>query len=627
MAFTSETILKFGSDAIEFAVVTLLNYSLENQKTGAFNYRRREAITVTGLFSNVESSTPIEEHFRQVKLLLESNQEFVDLKINNLSYGKARILSYTFPTSVAFDQNSVRFSKFTISMEVFKDDSSGSYASANLPSAVSSVTNDWFKLNGFRESLSFSLGEDNNFLVSHNISFAVDNIDKVSSNQVVTFANKIANDFFAQGLDSLSGIRSLYSSTSFQSSATDYGSSLVNQEVDLINYNFNYSKNYRLFSDNQTNTTETITHDFGYNSSGVIEVIERGRIKGKGSTIAAARQNAITKLNQNLADAYTARCNPFFQQYFSTYYSSFTSVLPNYNNADTLKSNAVSITKDLSGIQNEVGYEIRFTTNASFSNSTRIHSYTVDLQEDTNGVVNSSIRGEVRYYTSKNHSFDKISDFRDSIVNVSDISIINPYFLKLKSLNSGTYGGKRTSTEVQYNKFGVSMNYVKSYSNDPSLDTGSNLVSSLNVRTTTNFPINRFSTVEVPKGKEIIYQNRHLTEGQRSIFIDMTLNREEVFKLADSGTDTSTGGNKNPAKVFEKARLLLTREMLDKTNGFLMGSASKGRVLQIFAGLFQEKDYVEKITTYFMESLTLQLNSSYNLTANADFKFLLKKEK
>ena len=209
MAFTSETMLKFGSDAIEFAVVTLLDYSLENEKAGAFNYRRRENISVVGLFSNRESSTPIEEHFRQVKLLLESNNEFVDLKINDLSYGKVRILSYSFPASIAFDENSVRFSKFTITMEVLKDDSSGSFADANLPSSISSVTDDWYKLKSFQENISFNLQEDNNFLVTHSISFGVDNVDKLSSAQVSTFANGIANSLFALGLDSLSDIRSL----------------------------------------------------------------------------------------------------------------------------------------------------------------------------------------------------------------------------------------------------------------------------------------------------------------------------------------------------------------------------------------------------------------------------------
>ena len=97
MAFTSETILKFGSTAIEFAVVTLLNYSLENEKAGAFNYRRKENISVTGYFSNRESSVPISEHFRQIKLLLENSTDFIDLKLNDLSYGKVRFLNFNFP--------------------------------------------------------------------------------------------------------------------------------------------------------------------------------------------------------------------------------------------------------------------------------------------------------------------------------------------------------------------------------------------------------------------------------------------------------------------------------------------------------------------------------------------------
>ena len=62
-------------------------------------------------------------------------------------------------------------------MEVLKDDSSGSFADANLPSSISSVTDDWYKLKSFQENISFNLQEDNNFLVTHSLSFGVDNVD------------------------------------------------------------------------------------------------------------------------------------------------------------------------------------------------------------------------------------------------------------------------------------------------------------------------------------------------------------------------------------------------------------------------------------------------------------------
>ena len=54
MAFTSETVLKFGTTAVSFVVITLLDYALENEKAGAFNYRRKERISLQGLFSNTK---------------------------------------------------------------------------------------------------------------------------------------------------------------------------------------------------------------------------------------------------------------------------------------------------------------------------------------------------------------------------------------------------------------------------------------------------------------------------------------------------------------------------------------------------------------------------------------------
>lgn len=621
MAFTSETMLKFGSDAIEFAVTTLLSYNLINEKAGAFNYRRKENITVTGLFSNRESQTPIEEHFRQIKLLLESNNQFVDLQINDLSYGKARILSYDFPTSVQFDQNSVRFTTFTMSMEIFKDDSSGAYADSNLPSAVSVVTDDWYKIKNFTESISFDIQQDKNFLVSHRVAFGVDNIDKDTSENVVSFANGIANQFFAQGLDSLSDIRSLYSSTSFQVSNTDYGSSLINQEADIINYNFSYSKNYTVFSDNQSNTSQTLITELSFGENGVIQVTERGRIKGKGNDLASARQNAITKLEENLANAYSNRCNTFFQNYFSTYYSNFQNLVPNYNASDVLYSNPVSITKDLSGFESEVGYSVTFTTNADYSNSTRIHSFTVDLEELADGIVNTNIKGNVRYYTSKNVLYDKVSDLKTNIIDTtaSDLTLISPYFKKVKDTNND-YAGVRTSTDISYEKFGVSANYTKNYSNAPSLSTDSNLITSLVIDTSTQNPVNRFSTTNIPKGDEVIYQTRQLTEGSRSLNLKMTVNREQLY--ATSGN----GQNQNPSHVFSKLAYLFSTSMLHKTSGYLMGT-NNPRLLNIFSRLYNEGDYEKDKTTFFMDSLQLSIDSSYNLTVNSGFKFLVRKEK
>jgi hypothetical protein len=105
------------------------------------------------------------------RLLLENATDFVDLQLNDKSYGKARFLSFAFPASVAFDENSVRFSKINIQLEILKDDSSGTFANNNLPSSVSSLSSNWYKLKNFNENLSFALTEDGNFSATHTISF------------------------------------------------------------------------------------------------------------------------------------------------------------------------------------------------------------------------------------------------------------------------------------------------------------------------------------------------------------------------------------------------------------------------------------------------------------------------
>jgi hypothetical protein len=633
MAFTSETVIKFGSTAVSFAVATLLNYSVTNQKAGAFNYRRKEDISIEGYFSNRESSVPIKEHFRQVKLLLESSTDFVEIFLNDKSYGKARFLNYSFPTSVNFDENSVRFTKFTITLEVFKDDSSNTFAAENLPSVYSNTTNLWYKLRDFSESFNFTLQDDGNFLASHRLSFGIDNIDKDSETTVVTDARDIANTFFALGLDSLSSIRSFYSSTSFQISNTDYGSSLIDQTVDLINYNFSYSKQYTVFSDNSSTTTETLLTDVVFNAEGVIEVVERGRIKGKGSSFAAARANAISKLNSNLSSAYS-RCNNVFNRYFSNDYSKFKRILPKYNALDTLRSNPISITKDLTETQPEIGYEIRFTTNAAYDDSTTIHTYSISLVKDAQGIYNSTINGSIKFYTNKNKAFSSNLTYIKNIISANsgadDLTRINPYYLAVAG--SGTFAGIRTSTAINHLKFGVETTYTKTYSNSPTLS-NSGLVRQLTISENTNLPVNRYSNANIPgswnqnsrkvdKSQETIYQTTQLTEGVKSIAIEMKINRNNLY--------TGTGVNIVPDTVFGKIKDLFSTEMLHKDNGRLFGInyPQYQYGIKAFSKIYNE-NFGFKLgdLTFFMDNLNLSIDNNYNLRASIEYKFLVKKEK
>lgn len=627
MAFTSETVLKFGNSPVSFAVITLLDYSLQNEKLGAFSYRRRENVSLQGVFSNRESNVPISEHFRQVQLLLESSTDFVDIKLNDKSYGKARFVSFSFPTSVSFDENAVRFSKLNIQLEILKDDSAGTFANSNLPSSISSLSSIWYKVKNFTESFSFRLEEDNTFSASHNISFGIDNIDKNSDSQVVSFANQIANNFFAQGLDVLSYIRPFYSATDFQISALDYGSSLKNQSIDLINYTFSYSKDYSVLSSNEANVTETVFTEIIHNENGVFDVVEKGRIKGKGVSYPAARANAIARLDVNLANAYT-RCNAAFNRYLSDNFANFSTFFPKYNAADTLRSQAASITKDLSEFGPEIGYEIRFTTDKSYE-ATRIHSYSVTLRRGPQGIYDSTVDGSIKYYTNKNKNFySNVSDIK-SIIDTDDSATINVYYPKVAG--SGTFVGVKTNSSLNHLKFGVETNYSKSYSNSPSLiaDAAGNIIRQVIISDNISVPVNKYSTVIVPgyndqnnnlvQGKEQIYQTRQLSEGNKNVSIEMKVDRNRLYT-------SGTGVNLNIGVVFPTLKTLLADYMIYSSSGYLFNSSKGQYAISAFNKIFAEISVDKNDLTWFLEELKLSFDSSYTIRANLGFKFLVHKE-
>lgn len=631
MAFTSETILKFGSTTIDFAVITLLDYSLENEKAGAFIYRRKENISLQGYFSERESSVPIKESFAQIKSLLENSTDFVDLQLNGKSYGKARFLNYSFPSSVQFDENAIRFTKINIQLEILKDDSSTAFADANLPTSIRDLTDIWFKLKNFTESFSFRLSEDNNFEVEHSLSFGFDNIDKSSDVTVVRSANQVANSFFSQGLDSLSSIRKFYSNTDFQISSTDYGSALINQTADLINYNFSYSKSYSLFSDNGSTTTETLLTEVNYSQEGIITVVEKGRIKGKGSNYATARSNALAKLNSNISSAYT-RCSAAFARYFSTNYSKFSKVLPKYNSNDDLQSQPTSITKDLTELSPEVGYEIVFTTDNSYE-TTRIHSYVVKLNKSTQGVYDASVEGSIKYYTSKNKSFyTNLTDIKTIIDNDSSLgnNLITPYYAKVAG--SGTYSGIKTNISINHLKFGVETSYVKNYSNSTTL-ISSGLIRQVVMNQNLSEPISRFSTVNVPGyyspnsafailGKEMIYQTRQYREATKMITLEMKINRDSLFSSYASGS----GVNNSYSSVFTEIYKLFNTNLLNKTTGYLFGTSTQQYAAKAFSKIYSELNVAPSELIWFLEDLKLSMDNSYNVTASMSFKYLIKRE-
>lgn len=627
MAFTSETVLKFGNSPVSFAVITLLDYSLQNEKLGAFSYRRRENVSLQGVFSNRESNVPISEHFRQVQLLLESSTDFVDIKLNDKSYGKARFVSFSFPTSVSFDENAVRFSKLNIQLEILKDDSAGTFANSNLPSSISSLSSIWYKVKNFTESFSFRLEEDNNFSASHNISFGIDNIDKNSDSEVVVLANQIANNFFAQGLDVLSYIRPFYSATDFQISALDYGSSLKNQSIDLINYTFSYSKDYSVLSSNEANVTETVFTEIIHNENGVFDVVEKGRIKGKGVSYPAARANAIARLDVNLANAYT-RCNAAFNRYLSDNFANFSTFFPKYNAADTLRSQAASITKDLSEFGPEIGYEIRFTTDKSYE-ATRIHSYSVTLRRGPQGIYDSTVDGSIKYYTNKNKNFySNVSDIK-SIIDTDDSATINVYYPKVAG--SGTFVGVKTNSSLNHLKFGVETSYSKSYSNSPSLiaDAAGNIIRQVIISDNISIPVNKYSTVIVPgyndqnnnlvQGKEQIYQTRQLSEGNKNVSIEMKVDRNRLYT-------SGTGVNLDISVVFPALKTLLADYMIYSSSGYLFSSSKGQYAISAFNKIFAEISVNKNDLTWFLEELKLSFDSSYTIRANLGFKFLVHKE-
>jgi len=211
-----------------------------------------------------------------------------------------------------------------------------------------------------------------------------------------------------------------------------------------------------------------------------------------------------------------------------------------------------------------------------------------------------------------------------------DLTRINPYYLAVAG--SGTFAGIRTSTAINHLKFGVETTYTKTYSNSPTLS-NSGLVRQLTISENTNLPVNRYSNANIPgswnqnsrkvdRSQETIYQTTQLTEGVKSIAIEMKINRNNLY--------TGTGVNIVPDTVFGKIKDLFSTEMLHKDNGRLFGInyPQYQYGIKAFSKIYNE-NFGFKLgdLTYFMDNLNLSIDNNYNLRASIEYKFLVKKEK
>ena len=188
------------------------------------------------------------------------------------------------------------------------------------------------------------------------------------------------------------------------------------------------------------------------------------------------------------------------------------------------------------------------------------------------------------------------------------------------------------NTSINHLKFGVETTYTKSYSNSPTLSS-SGLVRQLIISENTNLPVNRFSNANIPgswnkdkmeRFQETIYQTTQLTEGVKSISIDMKINRNQLYSSAAAGSNT------NPTIVFGKIKDLFTAEMLHKDTGRLFGTTYPQYQygIKAFSKIYNEKfGFQLGDLTFFMENLNLSIDNSYSLKVSIEYKFLVKKEK
>ncbi len=591
-----------------------------------YQYGRTVSLSITAFIypgNDIEST-----RFRKIdttershidEILGQNNSGFVEsISINGTIIQNVKILSYEFAAQEATIEDHINLLRVNMELEFYEAfDHSGDLKSADseVYKATDFLLVQYAKyFESFSENFNFSIsgGFEHSFSQIVNFTLRKDTPTSVDLSAIAKEIAMKAFDVSGNATAKISNIDSRY--LDFVRNAK--GNGVFTESYDSINNSYNLSRTLNSKSGAYRSDQKNEKWSAGFNYSvsveetGNVSITETGNVQGR--TDVSLETQALTDKNEDKYEnayqglktlkegAYT-RC----QAVLSDFIKSNPDWIPGsqeWNNHSDLKEKFVNYGRSFNRTAGSINYNITFTTNPRMHNDA-IFEYSLDASRGSNNVTSVTESGEIRPYDeSKNYLFNPKTLY-DKFTSSSDvIARIKPLFDSVKtqsSIDNLTFPRNLISSSVGFPIYGLGISYSFQYSDDPTLR-NETYIRRLEKESSYQMPVGIRSNHIAPNVKETNYDADQTTPGTKSVSFSCIIKR-----------------NPNSNKI-NTAHTNYLKTASDSVFSTLQSDVQK-------SSFVKSPQVGKNELNWFLEDLSYNFSSAYNLSYDASMNFIDKK--
>lgn len=371
-------------------VTGLLGYSLKKEMLGDSIFYRETSTFTYEIYSVYLQLSP---------LIIQSG---IYTEFRNRYSGDINVKVFNQPGDYLFPNDSIRASKFNVEVQV---KSVPNLLSTWVPELLSTsgyrgLDETFFVGSGknlldFKENFDFQISENGVQTFNHGVSFGL----LTGSRQM---ASSLAASVFARDKDNSFGISVMVGDISTIANSGTY-QNYYTETYDTIRGIYSFNRKRDVLPSGASTYVYNTTHSLDLKEDGIIEISEKGNVKGKLS-FAQSQQGADTLIST----AYN-RCNRFY-----TIYAPLSTNLSSSNITIGLVNTPIKITRAHNRPAISTDYEITYTNNPLYKNDGTMVQETIDVSDLDIGIVD--VKHTIEFNINKRNSTTNLSNLINTAV-------------------------------------------------------------------------------------------------------------------------------------------------------------------------------------------------------------------
>lgn len=440
--------------------------------------------------------------------------------------GDINVKVFNQPADYSFPNDSIRAAKFNVEVQVKSVPNVGTWQAelgSNYYSGLDSgfLKHSGFPLLDFKEGFDFNVNDNGVQTFGHDISFGL-----LTGNKSI--ATRTASGIFSKDKDTTFGISAMVGLVGTIADPSLY-QNYYTETYDTIRNTYSFSRKREILSSGASTYVYNLLHVVDVKNDGLIDVTERGNVKGK-LTFAQAQQGADTLIGT----AYS-RCNGIYTTYSSlanVFSAPIVSQLVNTPIKTSRALNKPAISND---------YEITYSNNPQLSTDGVLTEETFDINDIEIGVID--IKHTLSFTRNKRTSTTSFDTLIQNAITDSP-GIVNTYFL---NYNPAAWPIHYIKKEVVWpNKKNKGARVMMQYNNHPKylVIIGGTTYKSLEYKIANTKPVDiitEYKVINRPSKTSVVNYSYQTEKGQLSITIDAGIGRNPDEFI--SGFRTDIGGH------------------------------------------------------------------------------------